>query len=210
MDFEWGPSVETVLQPSAGNTCDLKESLNNCLIVRALNDCSNNVANGVACDVFQVPNIIRNPIWGNKRKYEHEDVKSSNFNSIRNHIYLSTSLCYISLFFGCWNIAYGGDPLCWDWGSHAKIAVLMPRLWCSCQDCGAYAKIAVLMPGLRCSCQDCGAHAKIEVLMLRLRCSSHLNLGMSTAISAWAPQTRHEHLNPSTATTSANEVATTN
>ena len=173
MDFEWGPSVETVLQPSAGNTCDLKESLNNCLIVRALNDCSNNVANGVACDVFQVPNIIRNPIWGNKRKYEHEDVKSSNFNSIRNHIYLSTSLCYISLFFGCWNIAYGGDPLCWDWGAHAKIVVLMPRL--------------------RCSCQDWGAHAEIEVLKSPQSWPEHRNLGMSTSNSAWAPQSKHSN-----------------
>ena len=99
----------------------------------------------------------------------------------------STSLCSISLFSRCWNIAYGGDPLCWDWGAHAKIAVLMPRLWCSCQ--------------------DCGAHAKIAVLMMRLRCSIHLNLGLSTAISAWAPQTRHEHLNPSTATTSPKVTA---
>ena len=83
----------------------------------------------------------------------------------------------------------------------------MLGLRCSCQDCGAHAKIVVLMPRLRCSCQDCGAHAKIEVLMLRLRCSSHLNLGLSTAISAWAPQTRHEHLNPSTATTSPKVTA---
>ena len=43
----------------------------------------------------------------------------------------STSLCYISLFSGCWNIAYGGDPLCWDCGAHAKIVVLKPRLRCS-------------------------------------------------------------------------------
>ena len=47
-----------------------------------------------------------------------------------------------------------------------------------------YPGIAVLKPRLRCPCQDCSAHAKIEVLMLRLRCSSHLNLGLSTAISA--------------------------
>ena len=87
---------------------------------------------------------------------------------------ISTSLLYISLFSGCWNIAYGGDPLCWDWGAHAKIAVLMPRLWCSCQDCGAHAKIAVLMPRLRCSCWDWGAQV--------------------TSILAWAPQSRHEHL----------------
>ena len=83
----------------------------------------------------------------------------------------------------------------------------MLGLRCSCQDCGAHAKIVVLMPRLRCSCQDCGAHAKIEVLMLRLRCSSHLNLGLSTAILARAPQTRHKHLNPNTATTSPKVIA---
>ena len=44
--------------------------------------------------------------------------------------------------------------------------------------------------------------AGIEVLTLRLLCSSWdwgaillLNLGLSTSISAWAPQSRHEHLN---------------
>ena len=103
----------------------------------------------------------------------------------------STLLCFISLFSGCWNIAYSGDPLCWDWGAHAKIAVLMPRLWCSCQDCGALDKIAVLMPRLRCSCQDWGAHAEIEVLKSPQSWPEHRNLGMSTSNSAWAPQSKH-------------------
>ena len=85
----------------------------------------------------------------------------------------STSLCYISLFPGCWNIAYGGDPLCWDWGAHAKIAVLMPRL--------------------RCSCQDWGAHAEIEVLKSPQSWPEHRNLGMSTSNSAWAPQSKHSN-----------------
>ena len=80
MDFEWGPSVETVLWSiSTFNlehlwTLGVFELLFNC---PALNDCWNNVTNDMAM-FFQIPNIIRNPMWNNKRKYQHKGVKSSN------------------------------------------------------------------------------------------------------------------------------------
>ena len=69
----------------------------------------------------------------------------------------------------------------------------MLGLRCSCQDCGAHAKIVVLMPRLWCSCQDWGAHAEIEVLKSPQSWPEHRNLGMSTSNSAWAPQSKHSN-----------------
>ena len=84
------------------------------------------------------------------------------------------------------------------WG---QIVVL--GLGCSCRDWGSHAEIEVLMPRLRCSCRDWGAHAEIELLRPRLRSKmapqsqhEHSNLGMSTSILAWAPQSQHSSYPP--------------
>ena len=45
-------------------------------------------------------------------KLDISRVNSDNLHDLKDHPYEpSTSLCYVSLFSGCWNIAYGGDPL---------------------------------------------------------------------------------------------------
>ena len=96
-----------------------------------------------------------------------------------------------------------GDPLHVGADQCAGIEVFMPRLRFSCRDWGSHAEIEVLMPRLRCSCRDWGAHAEIEVLRPRLRSkmaprsqNEHSNLGMSTSILAWAPQSQHSSYPP--------------
>ena len=81
--------------------------------------------------------------------------------------------------FGCEISFYPHEIGCYFWGG----------------SCCAW--IEVLLLSLRCSCRNCGAQAKIEVTSAPQSQHEHLNLGMSTAILAWAPQSWHEHRNPS-------------
>ena len=133
--------------------------------------------------------------------------------------FFSASLCYISLFSGCWNIAYGGGLLyggAYCFGHYRGCFWRFSPIFLA-QCIFLYistgpnwrkkhgSKMLFDPPEIGCYffCWDWGAHADIVVLMLRLRCLCqdwgarwHLNLSRSTSISAWAPQFQHNSYHP--------------